>query len=173
MSKQNYASGESKVPEGNARKLMSPGLKKVVMDVHSGTSVIDVRDAVGKRLDQKIIETQAKPLVEYFRGIGGEVHLAFEEGGQSNWLFDLLSPYVDLIVVCETRRNRLLEDGNKSDILDVEKLSELFRAGMLKPVFKQPLKKRDLKELERNHGTLVKETVRTMSRLKAIYRGRA
>jgi len=43
--------------------------------------------------------------------------VTFEEGTCSAWLYDLLNPHVDKLVVCNPRKNALLKDGNKSDIV--------------------------------------------------------
>ena len=40
--------------------------------------------------------------------------MTFEEGTWS-WLYDLLNPHVDKLVVCNPRKNALLKDGNKGD----------------------------------------------------------
>ena len=37
------------------------------------------------------------------------------------------------VIVCDPRRNKLLEDGSKADKVDARKLAELLRAGLLKP----------------------------------------
>jgi DNA polymerase III sliding clamp (beta) subunit (PCNA family) len=44
-----------------------------------------------------------------------ELFLTFEEGTWSAWLYDLLTPYVTKIVVCDPRRNALLKEGNAND----------------------------------------------------------
>jgi hypothetical protein len=38
-------------------------------------------------------------------------------------------------VVCNPRKNALLERGNKSDRIDARKLAELLRGKQLKPVY--------------------------------------
>ena len=173
MSKENYASGEKQPPAKTVSQLQKPGLKYVVMDVHQEATVNIVYDGSGRILDERVLATQPKPLLDYIGGIKGEIRLTFEEGTQANWLYDLLLPKVKQVLVCDPRHNHILKVGNKSDKLDVRKLGGLFRSAMLKPVFKQRLANRDLKELERNYSALVSDTTRIMNRIKAIYRGRA
>ena len=60
--------------------------------------------------------------------------MTFEEGTWSAWLYDLLHPQVDKLVVCNPRKNALLKDGNKSDRIDPRKLAELLPGHQLKPV---------------------------------------
>ena len=100
--------------------------KYVAMDVHKASVVIGVRDGTGKMIARAMVETKAQTLKDYVRGLSGTIHLTFEEGTQSAWLYDLLRPLVAECIVCDPRRNKLLEDGNKSDEIDVTKLSELL-----------------------------------------------
>jgi transposase len=61
--------------------------------------------------------------------------LVIEEGPLADWLWRNLRTYVDEMVVCNPRRNRLIaNDGDKDDPLDAEKLADLFRGGYVKAV---------------------------------------
>jgi hypothetical protein len=57
------------------------------------------------------VETNAQALVKAVRMIAGHKHLVLEEGLQSSWLYETLSPHVDELVVAGTMQNR----GPKSD----------------------------------------------------------
>lgn len=146
--------------------------KYVALDVHKASVVIGVRNAAGKCIARSIVETKAQTIREYVKGLSGTIHLTFEEGTQSAWLYDLLKPYVAECLVCNPRCNKLLESGNKSDVIDVEKLSELLYLGRLRPVYHGDHGTRALKELAHSYESLVKDNTRVKNRLKAIYRGR-
>lgn len=146
--------------------------KYVAFDVHKATIVIGVRDASGKLISKSVIETKAQTIKDYVRGLSGTIHLTFEEGTHSAWLYDLLRPYVAECIVCDPRRNKLLESGNKSDEIDVEKLSELLYLGRLRPIYHGDHGTRALKELAHNYEALVKDQTRVKNRLKALFRGR-
>ena len=124
--------------------------KYVAMDVHKASVVIGVRDGAGKMISQAIVETKAQTLKDYVKSLSGKIHLTFEEGTQSAWLYDLLRPLVAECIVCDPRRNKLLESGNKSDDIDVAKLSELLYLGRLRPVYHGHQGTRALKELAHN-----------------------
>ena len=64
--------------------------------------------------------------------------MTFEEGTWSAWLYDLLNPHVDKLVVCNPRKNALLKDGNQSDRIDARKLAELLRGNLLIESFASP-----------------------------------
>ena len=146
--------------------------KYVAMDVHKASVVVGMRDAAGKYITEAIAETKASTLLDFIRGMSGKIHLTFEEGTQSAWLYDLFKPHVAELIVCDPRRNKLLEEGSKGDRIDVQKLSELFCKGMLKPVYHGDHGTRALKELGHNYESLVSDRTRVKNRLKAIYRGR-
>jgi len=146
--------------------------KYVAMDVHKASVAIGVRDGEGKYMMESIVETKTATLVEFVKGLKGTVHLTFEEGTQSAWLYDLLKPYVAECVVCNPRKNKLLDEGNKGDRIDVQKLSELLYLGALRPVYHGDHGTRALKELARNYESLVRDRTRVKNRLKAIFRGR-
>jgi transposase len=145
----------------------------VGMDVHQASIVIVVLNGAG-RIDEAIsLKTSATAVRSYLQRLKGRVFVAFEEGTQAQWLYDVVQPLVREVIVCDPRQNRLLAAGNKSDRIDAQKLAELLRNGTLKAVDHRDHGVRVLKELVRNYECLVQDTTRVMSRLKAIYRGRA
>jgi hypothetical protein len=93
-----------------------------------------------------------------------------EEGTWAAWLYDLLKPQVDELVVCNPRKNARLKDGNKSDRIDARKLADRLRLNDLKPVYHAETGVRMLRELARSYLNLVKDQTRVMNRLKAMYR---
>lgn len=146
--------------------------KYVAMDVHKASVSVAVRNAEGKIIAESTVETKASTLLSLIRGLEGPIHLTFEEGTQSRWLFDLLSPHVAECVVCDPRKNKLLKEGNKSDRIDVRKLSELLYSGSLRAVYHGDHGTRALKEMVHGYEAMVGDKTRVMNRLKAIYRGR-
>ena len=108
--------------------------KYIGMDVHQASISIAVMDATGKVVVESIIETKATTILEFIRGLKGTLWVAFEEGTSAAWLYDLLKPRVAKVIVCDPRKNALLNAGNKNDRVDARKLSHLLRAGLLTPV---------------------------------------
>jgi transposase len=98
--------------------------------------------------------------------------VTFEEGTLSQWLYEIIEPLVERVIVCNPRRNRLLEEGNKGDKIDTRKLADLLRTGMVKPVYHERGGSGPLKELVGFYVSIVSDTTRVMSRLKAVYRSR-
>lgn len=146
--------------------------KYVALDVHKASIVYAIRDASGKKIGNGALETKAQTVRDFVRGLSGTIHLTFEEGTQSAWLYDLLKPLVAECIVCDPRRNKLLESGSKSDDIDVDKLSELLYLKRLRSVYHGDHGTRALKELAHNYDALVKDSTRVKNRLKALFRGR-
>jgi len=64
--------------------------KYMGMDVHKEAISIAVLNASGKLVMESIIATKAITIVEFMQGLRGELHVTFEEGTWSAWLYDLL-----------------------------------------------------------------------------------
>ena len=144
--------------------------KYIGMDVHKESVSIAVRNAVGKIVMECVIETKASTILQFFDGLRGELHVTFEEGTWAAWLFDLLKPHVTKLIVCDPRRNALLQDGNQNDRVDARKLSDLLYLNKLNAVYHGDHGLRTLKELGRSYLTITRDQSRVMSRIKAIYR---
>ena len=147
-------------------------IKYIGLDVHLASISIAVLNTAGKLIMEAAMENQAAALVDFIKGLKGALHVALEEGTQAEWLYGLLAPRVAHIVVCDPRKNPRHLGEKKSDRLDARKLAEWLRLGTLKPVYHGHAEGHALRELARSYTTLVTDTTRVMSRLKALYRGR-
>src|SRR5260370_1963167 len=141
------------------------------MDVHKGAIESAVLKESGKLVMESVIETKASSILQFLHGLRGELHVTWEEGSWAAWLYDLLQPQVQHIVVCNPRRNALLKEGRQSDKVDARKMAELLRTRMLRPVYHGENGVRTLRELGSSYQTIGKDLTRVMNRLKALYRG--
>jgi transposase len=146
------------------------GTKYVGMDVHTATISVAVLNYDGKLIMESVIEAKGATIIQFIQGLRGELFLTLEEGTWSAWLYDLLQPHVTKIVVCDPRRNALLQKGSANDRIDARKLAELLRTNSLRSVYHGQNGLRTLKELARAYLTISKDIVRVMSRIKAVYR---
>ena len=144
--------------------------KYIGMDVHQETISVAVMNVVGKLVMESILETKATTVVEFLRGLRGDLHVTFEEGTWATWLYDLIRPHVTEVLVCNPRKNALLKSGTKSDQIDARKLAELLRNGSLSPVYHGGNSVRTLRELCRTYLTISSDLQRVMCRVKALYR---
>jgi len=103
--------------------------KYIGLDVHQATISVAVLDSTGKLVMESILETSAATILQFFAGLRGRLRVTFEESTCAAWLYDLLRPHVAEVLVCNPRKNFLLNNGNKSDRIDARKLAELLRGG--------------------------------------------
>jgi len=145
--------------------------KYMGLDVHQATTVAVVLDAEGKVILETMVVTQAASMVRLIESLNGPMHVTLEETTQAEWLYEVIRPHVQEVVVCDPRRNKLLSEGSKADKVDARKLADLLRTGMLRTVY-HGYETRKLKELVRGYENLSSDMQRVMARIKAIYRGR-
>ena len=107
----------------------------VGLDVHKASICIAVLNAAGKSVMESVVETNASTILDCLKGLRGQVEVTFEEGTHAAWLYDTLKQTTATFIVCDPRKNRLLQDGTKSDKVDARKLAQLLRAGLLSPVY--------------------------------------
>ncbi len=65
-------------------------VKYVGLDVHQVTISAAVLDSEGHLVMQCVLATRAGAILDFLQGLRGTIHLTFEEGTHSAWLYDLL-----------------------------------------------------------------------------------
>ena len=139
------------------------------LDVHAASTTFAVIGESGRRLGTHVVETSGQALVAQLKTIPGRKHVCLEEGTQSAWMYEILSPHAEEVVVAAVPESR----GQKSDEKDAFGLAEQLRTGALKKrVFKEVGEYRTLRELGRAHGMIVQDVVRVQNRIKALLRSR-
>lgn len=139
------------------------------LDVHRDSCTIAVIGPSGKRLKSLVVETNGRAIVEAIRCVPGRHHICLEEGTQSAWLHELLSPHAEEVAVVVPEKRR----GSKSDKRDAWTRAEELRTGAIETrVYKAPAHLSALKNAVRGHLMVVGDVVRVKNRLKAIWRSR-
>jgi hypothetical protein len=147
-------------------------LRYVGLDVHRETISAPVLNESGRWVQQSILATRAAAILDFTGGMRGTLHVTFEEGTHSAWLYDLRRRRVARPLVCNPRKNALLKSGNKRDAIDVCRLAELLRADMLSLV-DHGQSAQEVEHLARSYAMLNEDTTRVMGRLKAVFRSHA
>ena len=88
---------------------MNRDVKYIGMDVHKEAVVITVLNSSGKLVMESIVETKASSILQFIHGLRGELHVTWEEGTWAAWLYDLLKPHVQQVLVCDPRAQRLIK----------------------------------------------------------------
>jgi hypothetical protein len=122
------------------------------LDIHAASTTFAVISATGKRLRTHVVETNGQALVEQLRTIPGKRYVCLEEGTQSSWIYEILSPHAEDVVVTGVPESR----GPKSDERDAFGLAERLRTGAIeRRVFKEVGAYSTLRELARTHSMIV------------------
>lgn len=139
------------------------------LDAHASSCTVAVVGPSGRRLHAQVVETNAGALIRVLRGIPGTRHLCLEEGTHASWLYEVLSPHVEEIVVAAVRQSR----GQKSDKLDAFGLAEQLRIGAIKrKVYKKRGEFGALRYQAKAYTLLVADSVRVQNRIKSLFRSR-
>jgi transposase len=138
-------------------------------DVHAASVTFSVLDASGKQLRRDVVETNGKALIGYLRQIPGNLHLCIEESEWSQWLYEILSPFVAELMVYRGE----WKPGMKSDAIDAHGLAEKLRTGQIdRPVYKDVRLFTALRDRARTYTMITRDLARVKSRLKSFFRSR-
>jgi transposase len=83
------------------------------IDVHTKSCTVAVVDGTGKRVGQHVVETNGAALVECLKMIPGERHVCMEEGTQSAWLYEILTPHAKDLAVVNVTESRGPKDDER------------------------------------------------------------
>jgi len=139
------------------------------LDGHSTSCTFVVLDPKGQVKRKAVIETNGKVLIEFVKTIPGKRYLCLEEGTQSQWFHEILSPHVHDIAIVQGRKT----SGPKDDARDAHGLANRFRIGDLGTrIFKTPDSFSALKDLVRAYEMINTDLARVKNRIKSFYRSR-
>jgi transposase len=117
------------------------------------------------------IVSNIKVIREYLGSLKGKKILTIEETTGAHWLYVELKDSVDKIIICNPSRNRLLEEGAKTDKIDAGKLCQLLRTGLLKEVYHSDNENNyRIRKLVSAYDDLIIAKVRVKNQYSAIYR---
>jgi transposase len=140
------------------------------LDVHAQSTAVGIISATGRRCSSMLVETNAPALIDLLKAVPGTRRLCLEEGTQSAWLSEVLSPYVhELVVMSPTKRTGKV----KSDFEDAfARAEDLRRNAIDTKVYKPSPKALPLREAMRLYAAFTKDTARAKNRFKALLRSR-
>lgn len=109
-------------------------------------------------------------LQTYLENLNGSKILVIEETTTSQWLYTELKDYTDKIIICDPYRNKLLNEGAKTDKIDASKLVQLLKAGLIKEVYHSADRFLYLRKIVSGYEDLVKAGVRLKNQRSALLR---
>ena len=140
------------------------------LDAHSQTCTFAIMNSGGEITKVSEVQTNERLIVSFLAQLKGTLFLTFEESFLSKWLFAILRPHVDRLIVCNptyvTRRG-----DAKTDRLDAINLARELRAGNLVPVYHVDQNALfELRATVHAYQGLVHQMIQTKNRLKMLYR---
>lgn len=140
-------------------------------DVHSNSTELAI-ERNNKIVHRYKLPTSIAALSNVLDSLKGEKHLVIEEGPMAGWLYRNLSKKVDELIVCDPRRNKLIDsDGDKDDKIDAAKLACLLRGNYLRPVYHSDDEGRtELKRWVSLYHDRVRDAVRNINKIRACCR---
>jgi transposase len=142
------------------------------LDAHSKTCTFVVVDGKGRQTAVQRVKTGEAEVLRFVRSVKGTKSLTFEESHVSKWLYTVLKPAVDELVVCNpayVHRRR----GPKDDYPDTLHLAQQLRGNFLTPVFHEDNFFSELRSVVSGYSDLVEDSVRVQNRYKALFRCQA
>jgi transposase len=141
------------------------------LDVHKDSTTAVAVTSAGRRLWSRVTETNAEQLIELVKSEARPRFVVMEEGACSEWLYEVLSPHADSVVVVMPEKRDSTKP--KSDEKDALELAESARTGRVRrSVFKDVGKMTELREAVRTYQLLTQDLTRTANRLHAAFRAR-
>lgn len=140
------------------------------MDAHDKSCTLVVEDEKGVEVKRALLETNGAQIVDFIRQVPKPRHLGLEEGNLSQWLYELLEPECQEVMVFVPPKHT----GPKDDYRDARRAAEVVRTHSVEQVVYKP--DRDLADLQtavRAYQVERKDLTRAMLRLKAVFRSRA
>lgn len=139
------------------------------LDAHASSCTLGVVTPSGKRVGSHVVETNARCLIEAVRQIPEPRHICLEEGTLSEWLYEVLSPHAQKVVVAAVSESR----GPKDDRRDAFGLADDLRLGAItRKVYKERGRFAALGYRAKGYRWTRGDGVRVKNRLKSLYRSR-
>ena len=115
------------------------------------------------------VQTDVEDLKVYLKQLKGSVILTVEESTPAQWLYTELNGLVSKMIVCDPYRNKLLNEGSKTDKIDAKKLVKLLKAQLLKEVYHSGEDFLKLRKLVRGYMAITKNGVRLKNQRAALW----
>jgi transposase len=142
------------------------------LDIASEVTSVCVMNEKGKVLLRTNVFTQAGSLLSVIKAVKRPRIVVFEECTQAAWLFSVLEPYSDKVIVSNPHQTRNLSGKNKSDQSDAYNLADRARANILPKVWHGGQQVQQLREALRLYQSLTTDSTAVKNQIKAVFRSR-
>lgn len=142
----------------------------VGIDLHKDSLfVVGLDPRTGAILEQRLACKCREQIVGYFKALPRPHIVAIESVGFYRWLWDLLEPIVDELVLADATQCRALAGRRiKTDREDALNVAELVAAGRLPRAWAPPSDLAALRDVTRHRHYLSRQHARVLHRVKSI-----
>jgi len=142
----------------------------VGIDLHKDTMfVVGLDPATGELLERRISCKCREQIAQFFAALPSPNIVAIESVGFYRWLWDLLEPVVDELVLADATQCRALAGRRiKTDREDALNVAELLAAGRLPTAWAPPSDIAALRDVTRHRHYLSRQHARVLHRVKSI-----
>jgi len=138
------------------------------LDVHKKYTTYCVMSEEGAVLDEGRCSNEGLPRHPTF-SLKGRKRAVMEAGGNWYYIYDLLEPVVDELLLAHPLRVRAIAAARvKTDVIDARTLAHLLRADLIPAAYVPPPAVRELRELLRYRLDLVKQRTALKNRVHAL-----
>jgi len=146
-------------------------MNHIGLDAHSASVTLAVMNEAGKVTRCLSRPTSARNLIELVSAVPGPRELIVEESPVAQWVKETLEPYVDRLIVCDPRHNRLIAEAEfNDDRTSAIHLAQLRRGGYIKEIVHLDFERVALRQDFLHYVDLNAQGVRFKNKLKATYR---
>lgn len=140
------------------------------IDLHKDTMTVCVLDpSTGEVRFEKIACKARDKIVEFFTSLPRPHVVAVESVGFYRWLWELLEPIVEKLVLADATQCRALAGRRiKTDRDDAANVAELLACGRLPVAWAPPMNIARLRDVTRHRHYLMQQHARVLHRVKAI-----
>lgn len=142
----------------------------VGIDLHKDTLfVVALNPPTGELLERRICCRCREQIVQFFAALPSPNIVAIESVGFYRWLWELLEPVVDELVLADATQCRALAGRRiKTDREDALNIAELLAAGRLPRAWAPPTHLAALRDVTRHRHYLSRQHARVLHRVKSI-----
>lgn len=142
----------------------------VGVDLHKDTlCVVAIDPRSGEIVEGRLACRCRGKIVEFFQSLGRPNVVAIEAVGFYRWLWELLDPVVDELVLADATQCRALAGRRiKTDRQDAANVAELLTAGRLPAAWAPPMPVATLRDLTRHRNYLSRQHARVLHRVKSV-----
>jgi len=142
----------------------------VGIDLHKDTLFVVAFDpASGELLERRLACKCREQIVQFFSALPSPNVVAIESVGFYRWLWDLLEPVVDKLVLADATQCRALAGRRiKTDREDALNVAELLAAGRLPTAWAPPSDIAALRDITRHRHYISRQHARVLHRVKSI-----